>query len=120
MVAARPPLTRWVLYAVGFRLPERFDEWVFHDLNDRGWQLREVARVMPLTVPLVIGVMFVPGRLSLRLSTASASSFSDRSSSAPPTWTSSVPTGCASTACCRRQARAPTEQGPRVLVTPAV
>lgn len=66
----RPPPWRWVLYAIGFRLPDRYDEWVFHDLNSRGWAVREVARIMMLAVPFVVGIMFLPGSIGLRLMTA--------------------------------------------------
>jgi len=70
-VAGRPPLPRLVLYALGFRLPQRYDDWVFHDLNDRGWRLREVARIVGVATPFIVGVMFLPGSLGLRLMTAS-------------------------------------------------
>ena len=62
---------RWLSYAAGFRLPERYDDWVFHDLNDRGWAIREIARVMLLDVPLIVIVLFFPGSIGLRLATAS-------------------------------------------------
>lgn len=67
---ARPSPPRFVAYALGFRLPDRFDDWVFHDLNDRGWWLREVMRIEFLALPFVIGVLFVPGEISLRLGLA--------------------------------------------------
>jgi hypothetical protein len=70
-LTTRPPLHRFVLYAIGFRLPDRYDEWVFHDLNDRGWRLRVVARIAGLSVPFIVAIMFLPGALSLRLYTAS-------------------------------------------------
>ena len=70
-MASRPPLARLVLYGLGFRLPERYDEWVFHDLNDRGWRLRETLRIMSIGLPFVVGVMFLPGDVGLRLMTAS-------------------------------------------------
>ena len=59
------------MYAFGFRLPDRYDEWVFHDLNSRGWAIREVARVMLVAVPPIIGIMFLPAGIGLRLMTAS-------------------------------------------------
>jgi Family of unknown function (DUF5313) len=70
-VAQRPPLGRWLLYAFGFRLPDRYDEWVFHDLNSRGWAIREVARVMLVAALPIIGIMFLPAGIGLRLMTAS-------------------------------------------------
>ena len=70
-MARRPPLHRLVLYAVGFRLPERYDEWVFHDLTDRGWRLREVGRIVCLALPFIVGALLLPGGTGLRLMTAS-------------------------------------------------
>lgn len=70
-MAKRPPPWRWVLYAMGFGLPDRYDDWVFHDLNDRGWRRREVGRIMLLPIPFVVGAMFLPGDIGLRLMTAS-------------------------------------------------
>jgi hypothetical protein len=67
----RPPPGRFVLYALGFRLPERYDDWVFHDLIDRGWRIREALRLMVIPVPFVIATMFLPGSIGLRLLTAS-------------------------------------------------
>lgn len=69
-MAPRPPLGRVVLYGLGFRLPERYDDWVFHDLNDRGWRWRETARIAVIPIPFVIGAMFLPGDIGLRLMTA--------------------------------------------------
>lgn len=66
-----PPVPRFVLYALGFRLPDRYDDWVFHDLNDRGWRVREVLRIVGLAAPFIVGVMFLPGDVGLRLMTAS-------------------------------------------------
>jgi uncharacterized protein DUF5313 len=70
-MAERPPVRRWLLYAIGFRLPERYDEWVFHDLNSRGWRLRESLRVLATALPFAIGALFLPGELGLRELTAS-------------------------------------------------
>jgi hypothetical protein len=67
----RPPPLRLVTYAIGFRLPERYDDWVFHDLNDRGWRRRELLRILALAVPFIVGTMFLPGGIGLRLMTAS-------------------------------------------------
>jgi hypothetical protein len=59
-----------IAYGLGFRLPERYDEWVFHDLNDRGWRLRVMYRIVAITIPLIVGALFLPGPISLRLLTA--------------------------------------------------
>lgn len=68
---ARPPVWRWLLYAIGFRLPARYDDWVFRDLNSRGWAIREVLRIMVVAVPPIIAIMFLPASIGLRLMTAS-------------------------------------------------
>ncbi len=68
-MARRPPPGRWLLFAIGFRLPDRYDDWVFHNLNDRGWAIREVGRIMVLPIPFIVGVMFLPGSIGLRLMT---------------------------------------------------
>ena len=65
----RPPPHRWLAYALGFRLPERYDDWVFADLTRRGWAVRGVLRFMMLPLPFVIGVLFLPGSIGLRLMT---------------------------------------------------
>ena len=66
----RPPPWLWLKYAAGGRLSDRYIDWVFHDLNDRGWRMREVLRVLGLAMIPVIGAMFLPGSLALRLMTA--------------------------------------------------
>lgn len=56
---------------MGFALPAKYDEWVFHDLSDRGWMVRELLRVEMLGLPLaILCVVFLPGELVLRLTTA--------------------------------------------------
>lgn len=67
---ARPSPLRWLGYAAGARLPDRFDDWVFSDLTRRGWWLREVGRIMILPLPFVIGALFLPGSWGLRIATA--------------------------------------------------
>jgi hypothetical protein len=66
----RPPSWRWLSYAIGFGLPARYDEWVFRDLTSRGWRLRELLRVECLALPFIVGIMFLPGSIGLRLMTA--------------------------------------------------
>ncbi len=66
----RPPLPRLAWYALGFKLPDRYDDWVFHDLNDRGWRVRELVRIVAVAVPFIVGALLLPGALALRLSTA--------------------------------------------------
>lgn len=66
-----PPVGRRVLYGLGFRLPERYDDWVFNDLTSRGWRVREGLRIMMIALPFAVGAMFLPGELALRELTAS-------------------------------------------------
>ncbi|MGH8962159.1 MAG: DUF5313 family protein [Jatrophihabitantaceae bacterium] len=68
---ARPPVWRRLLYGLGFRLPERYDDWVFRDLTGRGWRVREALRIMVIALPFTIGSFFLPGELALRELTAS-------------------------------------------------
>jgi TRAP-type uncharacterized transport system fused permease subunit len=67
---ARPPRpgpVRWVLYAYGRGLPERFRPWVLHDLTTRTWQLRQLVRAVVQVVPVaVLVVLLVPGPLWVR------------------------------------------------------
>jgi hypothetical protein len=67
----RPPIGRIVLYALGFRVPGRYDEWVFADLTGRGWRVRESLRVLLIALPFVVGSLFLPGPLGMRLIIAS-------------------------------------------------
>jgi len=71
MSSRRPPPHRWLAYAIGLRLPDRYDDWVFHDLNSRGWAVREIGRMMLLPLPFIVGVLFLPGSIGLRVATAS-------------------------------------------------
>jgi hypothetical protein len=66
----RPPAWRWILYAMGFGLPAKYDEWVFRDLTRRGWLIRELLRVEMLALPFIIGCLLLPARLEIRLCAA--------------------------------------------------
>jgi len=65
----RPPVWRWLTYAIGFALPAKYDEWVFRDLTRRGWVWRELLRVEMLGLPFFVGCLFLPGSWVLKLST---------------------------------------------------
>lgn len=61
----RPGPVRWVRYAYGGRLPDRYRAWVLHDATDRGWlarfALQVVAEVLPwLVVAFVLLTVFTP------------------------------------------------------------
>jgi hypothetical protein len=64
----RPGPARWVWYAVGGRLPERYREWVLYDATCPTWVARHLLRTaVPLTLVSVPIVLFVPGPLWVRL-----------------------------------------------------
>jgi hypothetical protein len=60
-----------LLYGLGFRVPARYDDWVFRDLTGRGWRLRESLRILLVALPFAIGALFLPGSIGLRLLTGS-------------------------------------------------
>ncbi|GAA4615743.1 DUF5313 family protein [Saccharopolyspora hordei] len=61
----RPNPLQWIWYAFGGRLPERYREWVLHDVTCRTWALRHVSRTL---VQLSPGLLFLllPGPLWIR------------------------------------------------------
>ncbi|WP_019808008.1 DUF5313 family protein [Saccharomonospora halophila] len=63
----RPGPVRWVWYAAGGRLPERYREWVLHDVTARHYLWRHAARTVVLLGPLVSVWLLLPGPLWLRL-----------------------------------------------------
>ena len=64
----RPGPLRWVWYALGGGLPERYRDWVGHDVTARTWWARQIVRalVQALPVALVVGLL-IPGSLGIRL-----------------------------------------------------
>jgi hypothetical protein len=62
-----PSVLRWLLYAFGARLPERFHDWVFRDLTGPDWRLREVGRIMLLAVVPITVLLLLPGPLQIRV-----------------------------------------------------
>ncbi len=63
----RPDPLRWLWYAYGGGLPERFAPWVLHDTTCRTWWLRHIARILVQIAPFAIAILvFVPGPLWLR------------------------------------------------------
>jgi hypothetical protein len=49
-----PGAVRWLLFAVGFRLPPDNLDWVRHELTDAGWRGRTVVRHLVVIVPLCV------------------------------------------------------------------
>ena len=64
----RPGVVRWVGYAVGVRLPERYSEWVVHDSTSKHWRARHVLRSSVGIVPLCTFWLLLPGPWPLLLS----------------------------------------------------
>jgi hypothetical protein len=64
--AARPNPLRWLWYAVGGRLPDRYREWVLYDLTSRTWVFRHLARAL-VQHSVWLLVLLLPIPLSLRL-----------------------------------------------------
>ncbi|HEY2551038.1 MAG TPA: DUF5313 family protein [Streptosporangiaceae bacterium] len=58
-LAGDPGPARWFVFAVGFRLPEQYRDWVRHELTDAGWRLRTVRRHLAVIIPIciIIGVV---------------------------------------------------------------
>jgi hypothetical protein len=62
-----PSAIRWLLFAIGFRLPPENREWVRHELTDYGWRGRTVRRLLVVMIPVCLGLFFLPGPLWLRI-----------------------------------------------------
>jgi Family of unknown function (DUF5313) len=63
----RPGPLRWLRYALGGRLPQRFSPWVLHDTSTGTWFLRHVARTMvQLAIPIGLVLLLVPGEFWIR------------------------------------------------------
>jgi len=63
----RPGPLRWLWYAMGGALPDRFSGWVLHDTTTRTWALRHVLRSMvQLAVPIALVLVLVPGEFWIR------------------------------------------------------
>jgi hypothetical protein len=62
-----PGVGRWLLFAVGFRLPDPNRDWVLHELTDAGWRGRTVRRLLVIMIPVCIGLAFLPGSAWLRV-----------------------------------------------------
>jgi hypothetical protein len=54
-----PGPIRWLLFALGFRLPEENNDWVEHELTDAGWRTRTVVRHLAIIVPICVIVAVV-------------------------------------------------------------
>ncbi|MGY1812925.1 DUF5313 family protein [Blastococcus sp. SYSU D00820] len=68
--AVRPGVGRWLWYALGGGLPERYAPWVLSDTTRPGWVRRHVLRALVQMSPLVVACLLVPVPLSYRLTVA--------------------------------------------------
>ncbi len=62
-----PGTRRWLLFAIGLRLPPENREWVRHELTDAGWRTRAAIRQLVLVVPVAVAFAALPGPWSLKL-----------------------------------------------------
>jgi Family of unknown function (DUF5313) len=63
----RPGPLRWLWYALGGGLPQRFRSWVLHDTSTSTWFVRHLARTMvQLAVPIALVLLLVPGEFWIR------------------------------------------------------
>jgi hypothetical protein len=73
---SHPGPARWIAYAFGAGLPERYDEWVLFDTTSRTWWLRHLARALvQLAVPIAAISVFVPGPAWIRVTMVIAGTF---------------------------------------------
>jgi len=54
-----PGPLRWMLFALGGKLPEDNADWVRHELTDAGWRARGVVRHLAVIVPVCVIVAVV-------------------------------------------------------------
>ena len=48
-----PGIFRWLWYAWGGTLPQRYREWVLRDITRRGWLFRHTVRALVQAVPIL-------------------------------------------------------------------
>ena len=62
-----PNAVRKVLFALGFRLPDRNREWVRHELTDAGWRGRLTVRQLLVMLPIAAAFAALPGALWIHI-----------------------------------------------------
>jgi hypothetical protein len=62
-----PSFGRQVLFALGFRLPDRYREWVRHELTDAGWRGRLTFRHLLVTLPFAAALAALPGAVWIHI-----------------------------------------------------
>jgi uncharacterized protein DUF5313 len=65
MAVARPDPARWLWYAYGGRLPDRYREWVLRDVTVPTWRWRYAGQILARAVPFVVAgflaLILLPG-----------------------------------------------------------
>jgi hypothetical protein len=56
-----------LLFAIGFRLPDRNREWVRHELTDAGWRGRLTVRHLIVILPVCAAFALLPGAIWIRI-----------------------------------------------------
>ena len=54
-----PGVTRYLRFAIGFRLPAENVDWVRHELTDAGWRFRTVLRHLAIIIPICVVLVVV-------------------------------------------------------------
>ena len=62
-----PSVGRKLMLAIGFRLPDRYREWLRHDLTDAGWRGRLVTRHLVVMLPIAAALAALPGELWIHI-----------------------------------------------------
>jgi uncharacterized membrane protein len=62
-----PSAGRKLLFALGLRLPDRYREWVRHELTDAGWRGRLTTRHLLVTLPVAAVLALLPGAPWIRI-----------------------------------------------------
>ena len=64
----RPPVHRWLWYALGGSLPARHSTWVLYYTTTDSWGVRHVSRsLVQMAIPTALVLAFVPAGWALRL-----------------------------------------------------
>lgn len=72
----RPPVHRWLWYALGGGLPARHRSWVLFDTTTRTWALRHVARsLVQMAIPSAVILTLLPASWALRCAVVGAGVF---------------------------------------------
>ena len=74
-VPPRPGPLRWLRYAMGGGLPERFAPWVLADTTEPGWIRRHIARAVVQMLPVVALCLAVPVPWAYRVTAAAGGLF---------------------------------------------